>query len=193
MAHEIDDLEIIANAQINVAAGHLALADPARALAALESIEARLAAPDPWMRWRFGLHARDVRAHLELERGEPERALAHAEDELGGARRHRAAKLEARAGITRGRALVALERWDEADAGLADALAVAERIAHPRAAWQALGVRAELARRRGNRADAAAHAARAAALVERVASTLTDAELRRRIRTAPEARGRILD
>jgi tetratricopeptide (TPR) repeat protein len=184
VAREIGDLEILANAQINLGATHLALADPARALAYLEPIEASLAAPDPWMRWRFGLNARDLRAHVELARGELGSALQHAEEELAGARRHHAAKLEARAAVTRGQVLAALERWDDAEAGLAAATTVAERIAYPRAGWQALHARAAVARRRGDRTRADAHAAAATTLVERVAAAVTDPELRRRVRAA---------
>jgi tetratricopeptide (TPR) repeat protein len=184
VAREIDDLEILANAQINLGGTHLALGDSARAVAMLEPIEAALATPDPWMRWRFGLHARNLRARVELARGELALALRHADGELAGARRHRAAKLEVRAGITRGRVLCALERWDDADAGLAEAGAAAARIAYPRAGWEALRARALLERRRGDRARADAHHAAAAALVERVAAALTDPELGRRVRAS---------
>ena len=182
VAREIDDLEIIANAEINLGGTHLALGDAERALAYLEPIEAALAVPDPWMRWRFALHTRDLRARLELRRGDPTAALQNADEELAGARRHRAAKLEARAGVTRGRALAALERWDAADAGLVEAFAVAERIGYRRAAWQALQVRAVVARRRGDRAAADHNAAAASQVVERVATALADPELARRVR-----------
>ncbi len=184
VAREIGDLEILANAQINLGATHLALADPARA--------ARLSRADRGLARGAGSldavalrsNARDLRAHVELERGELASALQHADEELAGARRHRAAKLEARAAVTRGRVLAALERWDDAEAGLAAAMTVAERIAYPRAAWQALHARAAVARRRGDRAQADAHAAAAATLVERVAGAVTDPELRRRVRAA---------
>jgi len=182
LAREIGDPEILANADINLALDHFALGDTARALALLEPLEAALARPgDPWMRWRYALHVRDARGAIELARGAPETALAAAADELAGARRHRVAKVEARALTLRGAALLDLERWDEAEASLREAVALAERIGYLRGIWRAHRQLGEHARRRGRAPAATAHAAAARTAAERAAGSLTDADLRRRL------------
>jgi len=180
LAHEIGDPEIIANSEINLALNALALGDPGRADATLAPIEATLARPgDPWMRWRYGLHVQDARARLLLAAGEPERALALADDEHAGARTHRVPKAEARALVVRGRALLALDRRAEARDALERAAAVAERIGYPRAVVDAHKLLAVLAGRAGDAETAARAAARAADVGARLGATLADDDLRR--------------
>ena len=182
LAREIGDPEILANADINLATNHLALGDAARALALLEPLEATLARPgDPWMRWRYTLHVQHARGVIELARGAPDGALACAEQELAGARRHRAAKIEARALTLRGAALLALERRDEAETSARDAIALAERIGYLRGVWRAHRLLGEYLRRRGATAAATEHDGHARAAVERAAGSLADADLRRRL------------
>ena len=180
LAREIGDPEILANAAINLAGDHLALGDAARASAYLEPIEADVDG-DPWMRWRYTLHARDTRARIELARGELDRALGLADEQLAGALRHRVPKVEARAAALRGRVLIALDRRDAAEEALTGALGVAERIGYRRAHWESHGLLADVARRRGDTARAATHASAARTVVEHAAGSLTDAELRRRL------------
>jgi DNA-binding NtrC family response regulator/tetratricopeptide (TPR) repeat protein len=182
LAREIGDPEIRANAEINLAANHLALGDLGRAIAVIEPLEAVLARPgDPWMRWRYGLHVRDLRAAIELARGAPDAALQAVDHELHGARRHRAAKLEARALAMRGAALVALGRDSEGEQMLDQAIGLAERIGYLRGVWRAHVTFAEHLRRRGRTAPAAMHAHAARAAIERAAATLADADLRQRL------------
>ncbi len=182
LAREIGDPEILANADINLAGNHLAQGHIDRALSHLEPIEAALARPgDPWMRWRYSLHVSDLRGRLELARGEPERALVAADDEIGAARRHRAPKIEARALFLRGSSLLALDRRDEAGAALRDAVVIAERIGYQRGIWQAYRGLAEAARRSGETAAAMAHASRAQSVAEHAARSLGDGALRRQL------------
>jgi transcriptional regulator with PAS, ATPase and Fis domain/tetratricopeptide (TPR) repeat protein len=182
LARQIGDPEILANADINLACNHLALGDVARALALLEPLEAALAQPgDPWMRWRYALHVQDVRGLVELARGAPDAALTAAEAELQGARRHRAAKVEARALALQGQALLAMGRSDDAEASLRTAMALAERIGHSRGIWSAHVLLAQVARRAGQSSAAALHAAQAHRLAEWAAGSLADADLRRRL------------
>jgi tetratricopeptide (TPR) repeat protein len=183
VATEIDDAEILANARINLAGNHLDLGEASRADDELGPVEERLATPgDPWTRWRYGMHASDVRGRIELARGEPERARAIAARETAHAERHSAPKMAARARNLEGAALLALERWDEAEESLGVAVEIAGRIEHPRAAWIAEGHLAELMRRRGRVADAERHQARRRDLIEAAAATLSSPDLRRRLR-----------
>jgi hypothetical protein len=179
MAQAIGDPEIVSNSQINLALNHLALGDLDGATGHIEPIRAALARPgDPWMRWRYALHAADAVGRIALARREPEETLACADEQLAGARRHRVPKVEARALVARGEALLMLERAEEASVALADGIRIADTIAYPRAAWEALGCLADAARRAGRTADAAAHAARRQAMLTRAMSSLPP-EMRR--------------
>jgi len=179
VARGIGDAEIIANAEINLSLNHLALGEPARAHEGLEAIAAAASPEFPFMRWRYSMHLEDAFGRVALARGEPADALARAEREIEAARRHAAPKLEARALALRVQALAALERRDQALAATGDLLAIAERIGYARASWQALALAAELERRAGRRVRAAACETRRAQVVEALARSLPDAELRR--------------
>jgi hypothetical protein len=141
------------------------------------------------MRWRYSLHALEASGRLVLADRDPARALAAADDERAGARRHRVPKVEARALLLRGDALAMLERADEAEAALVEALRIADAIEHPRAAWRALGGLATLAHRAGRRADVERWATRRAALVVAAAQSLPAGDLRRELEAiaSPEA------
>jgi len=180
LAQAMGDPEIVSNSEINLAGNWLALGDVGRASGYLEPIRAALASPgDPWMRWRYALHAIDVGGRIALAAGRPEEALAAASEEAAGACQHRATKLEARALVLRGGALVAMDRRAEAEGALREAVRVAESIEYPRAAWEALRLLAEVKRRAGAVAEAERVLARRRVLVEAAAGSLPDAELRR--------------
>src|SRR5262249_20796364 len=133
LAREIGDPEILANADINLATNYLALGNVERALQHLEPIEQMLARPgDPWMRWRYSLHALHVRGRIELARTQAERALELATAELQGARQYRAPKIEAQALALRGTAFLAVEQRGEAEAAFREALGIAQRIGYQR-------------------------------------------------------------
>jgi class 3 adenylate cyclase/tetratricopeptide (TPR) repeat protein len=182
IARDLGDPEICANADINLACNSLALGDADEADAYLAPIRSALERPgDPWMRWRYRLHVLDATAHVALARRDPEQALRLADEELAGARRHGATKLEARALGLRGAVLLALDRRPDAAHSLNETLTVARRIGYPPATVRALRGLAELARRNGERGDADRRAAEARAHVERLARSLGDDELRREL------------
>ncbi len=137
---------------------------------------------DPWMCWRYSLHVLHTEARIDLARGEPERALAIAVREVEGARGSAAQKIEARGLELQGRALVELDRRDEADVVLGEAIEVAQRIEYPPVIWRALAMRGELARRRGDTSEAQTKFDRARALVDDKAQLLDDPVLQREFR-----------
>ena len=123
IAHEIGDPEIIANAEINLAANLIELGDTDRASAYLAPIlagEGRFS--EPFQRWRYTMHATHALAEVAFVRREPERAAALVVEEREAARRHRSPEIEARALELHARALLDLGRRDEAEAALAEAL-----------------------------------------------------------------------
>jgi tetratricopeptide (TPR) repeat protein len=174
-----DAPEIHSNATINLACNRIALGDVDGGRELIEPIQANLNAPgDPWQRWRYGMHVQDALARVELSRGQPEQALALLDEELAAARRHLARKVEARALELQGRVLVVLGRREEAAQSLEAALDVAREIGYPPATWRSLSLLAELARRAGDRAQAERLSSEARGLVQRLAGSLPEAELR---------------
>jgi tetratricopeptide (TPR) repeat protein len=174
-----DAPEIHGNATINLACNRIALGDVDGGRELIEPIQANLNAPgDPWQRWRYGMHVQDALARVELSRGQPEQALALLDEELAAARRHLARKVEARALELQGRVLVVLGRREEAAQSLEAALEVAREIGYPPATWRSLSLLAELARRAGDRAQAERLSSEARGLVQRLAGSLPEAELR---------------
>ncbi|HZR80518.1 MAG TPA: sigma 54-interacting transcriptional regulator [Candidatus Binatia bacterium] len=186
VARQLGDPEIMANSEINLALDELAAGRTHEAERFLEPYEKALA-EDPWMRWRYSLHVMNARASLALAAGDPAVALAAAEREAAGAVRHDAPKIEARALLSAGRALLEVERWDDADARLARALAVADRIAAPRLAWRAHALLARVRQARGDREAAERHVAAHRRLVDAAAASLRDAALRRRLYETADA------
>ncbi|MBW1842968.1 MAG: AAA family ATPase, partial [Deltaproteobacteria bacterium] len=129
--------ELYANAAINLAGNLTALGEinaAAEQLAAIQ--EQHDTDDDPWMRWRWSLHLHDGLARVDLARGDAERALDRADAEIAGARERTARKIEARALELRGRTLVFMDRRDEAENALREALAITTRIEHPPVAWR---------------------------------------------------------
>jgi class 3 adenylate cyclase/tetratricopeptide (TPR) repeat protein len=171
--------EIHANATINLACNRVALGDAEGGLELVDPIRVDLETPgDPWQRWRYGLHVSDATARALLAQGDPERADRLASEELDGARRQRSKKLEARALELRGRALVTLDRREEAQRVLGDAIAVARGIGYPPVAWRSLSLQAELARRSGDASAAERLASESSGLVTRLAGSLPETALR---------------
>src|SRR5262249_13587492 len=181
----VGDPEIVGTSEINLAANHLALGDVERALGCLEPITQALArGDDPFMRWRYSLHATHVEGLVALRGGAPERALACAQGEAEGTRRHRAPKLEARALTLAGEALLAMDRRAEAGASLGEALRRAETRGYARATRETLGRLAESAGRSGRREDADRHDARRRSLLAAAMRSLSDTELQRQLEAA---------
>jgi tetratricopeptide (TPR) repeat protein len=180
IAYAVGDPENVCNSEINLASNWIALGDLDRAREYLDPIRGALDVPgDPWMRWRYGLHLRDAVGRAALLARRPEAALEAAETELAGARRFHVPKVEARALVLRGEALLVLDRRADAEEALREALRVVDAIAYPRAGWQALALLREVARRNGSTEDAARFEARRRSLVAAAAGSLGDDELRR--------------
>ena len=185
LGRQLGDPEIVANAEINLAINHIALRRYDDARGFLEPIEDKLSRPgDPWMRWRYALHARNARAEFELARRAPQIALDLAEQELAGAIAYRAPKIEARALTTAGRALLGLGRRDESRDRLERALQVAERIGTPRNAWRARGALGELHYRNGDEAAARMQEHARREVLEAAARSLADGAVRRQLLAA---------
>jgi tetratricopeptide (TPR) repeat protein len=171
--------ELYANAAINLAGNLTALGELDAAAEQLAAIQEQYDTDkDPWMRWRWSLHLQDALARVDLARGDAERALDRVDAEIAGARERFAQKIEARGLELRGRILVFMDRREEAENSLREALTIATRIEHPPVAWRALSLMGEVARRQGNSKHAERHFSDVRTLVENTASSIERDELR---------------
>ncbi len=185
IARDFGDPEIIANSEINLALNHLHGKDLGRAQSLVEPIvESLERSTDPWMRWRFSLHALNARARIAIANKELDQALALADRQISGASQHLAPKIEARATTLRGELLLALDRRDEALQTLAAAAALAERIEHRGGTVAALALAAEAHRRNGDRGESEALVARVRSMLHQSANSLGEQELRQRLLAA---------
>jgi tetratricopeptide (TPR) repeat protein len=179
--------ELYANAAINLAGNLTALGEldaAAEQLAAIQ--EQHDTDADPWMRWRWSLHLQDALARVDLARGDAERALGRVDAEIVGARERTARKIEARGLELRGRTLVFMDRREEAENSLREALVITTNIEHPPIAWRALSLMGEIARRRGDRELADRHFHEVRTLIEIKSASIERDELRGEFRSLGE-------
>ncbi len=179
--------ELLGNAAVNLAVNQLAGGRISEAEDVVGPVQAGMQDDrDPWMRWRYGLHLRDVEARLALANGDAERALALAKDELERSKGLLGKKIHARARELYGRVLVVLERPDEAASELTEALRLGEAIGYPPVQWRSLAALAALDRRGGDANRAGEKLARARALLVTIERRMDDDRLIRSLRRVSE-------
>jgi predicted ATPase/class 3 adenylate cyclase len=131
-----------------------------------------------WMRWRCEVHNLVSLGELALARDDPAAATRFANESLEAGTATQSRKYMIRAWRLKGEAARAYRRWDEAEAALREALALATTLDAPRELWKthaALG-RFHAERKRPDEAASAYHAARR--VVDRVLVQLRDPRLR---------------
>jgi transcriptional regulator with AAA-type ATPase domain/tetratricopeptide (TPR) repeat protein len=178
------------NAELNLGDIFLARGDLAQAAEMFDSVAAFARAPtgSEWMRFRYSIHLHASLGELALARGDMVRAREHAEQCLEAATRTTSRKNLVKGWRLTGEIATAARRWDDAEAALRQALAIAERIGNPPQLWQTHAALARLHAARGRSADT--HAARAAAraVLERTKAALPDDALRAAFERAPAIR-----
>jgi tetratricopeptide (TPR) repeat protein len=172
--------ELHANAAINLAGNYVAMGDPERASGLVLPIWEELAEPggDPWQRWRYSMHTTHAMARIALARQDPETTVRLTGEEHEAAHKNPAAKIQARSLELRGRAQLTMDERDAAEQTLREALDLAVRIEYPPVQWRSHALLAELARRRGDDAEAARSAAAARSLIESLAKSIPGTDLR---------------
>jgi predicted ATPase/class 3 adenylate cyclase len=180
--------ELYANAASNLANNFTAMGMPERAIDLLEPFKEELGQPgDPWQRWRWAPHIHDGLARAALSREDPESTIEWTDRELEIARTHNARKVEARALELRGRALTSMDLRDDAEHVIRSSLEIAEAIEYQPVIWRADALLLELARRRGDAAEAERRGLNVRRRLESAASRLQEDDLRLRLRALSEA------
>jgi class 3 adenylate cyclase/tetratricopeptide (TPR) repeat protein len=163
----------VARADALIAAG-----DHAAALAALDDVDLMML-PEPDRTFLL-VASRLARGRVALRTGDPQEAAAIAGDVARHLRSNGVQILVAEALVALGGALIAAERFEDAEEELTDAIGSADRLGERKTLWEALALSADLAARRGAEEDAAGLRRRARGIVEGIAAGISDEELRGR-------------
>jgi ATP/maltotriose-dependent transcriptional regulator MalT len=171
-------------AAVGQAEACLAVGDHDAARVALAQVEgSQLPEPDRTFALTFaGL----ARARVALAEGDPEDAAQATEEVLQVLTTNAVEILVADALVVLAQVRVAQGRLEEAANALADAIERADRLGETLSLWAALASKAQVLRRRGDERGAAEAERRARAIVETVASTIEDQDLRRSFLTRPD-------
>jgi tetratricopeptide (TPR) repeat protein len=164
----------------------IASGDDTAARAALDEVDLGML-PEPDRTFLL-VSSRLARARVALRSGDPREAAAIAGDVARHLRSNGVQILVAEALVALGRALIAAERYEDAERELTDAIGSADRLGERRALWKALALSADLAARRGAEEDAAGLRRRARGIVEEIAAGISDEDLRDRFLTRDDIR-----
>jgi len=171
----------VARADASIAGG-----DHVAALAALDEVDLlKLPEPD---RMFLLVASRLARARVALRTGDPQEAAAIAGDVARHLRSNGVQVLVGEALVVLGRALLAAERFDDAERELTDAIGSADRLGERKTLWEALALSADLAARRGAEEAAAGLRRRARGIVEEIAAGISDEDLRGRFLARSDVR-----
>jgi tetratricopeptide (TPR) repeat protein len=170
---------------INLGFDHLHQGEAAKALALLEDTQRRAEAGFGAHRWRWAMHVAAYLAETLIALGRPGDALPEIARSLASAQATRSAKYVAKCHALRGEIGRAAGQWAEAEADLAEALRIAQRIGYRTLTWQCahalsrvLAARDEHDGRPSDRAVRAYEMARLAAdTIQSVADRLPDPAL----------------
>jgi tetratricopeptide (TPR) repeat protein len=170
------------NARLNLADNLVALGRPEEAEEQFKIVEPVVRSPTPaqrWLLWRYSLHFFASYGEFWLDRGDPAKALAYADECLAIAEHTKSRKYIVKGRRLRGQALMAQGRLDDAEQELSAALEVAIELANPSQLWKTHAALGGL-RRAQNRAEDAGRAYNAAfSVIEAVAADLRDEGLRK--------------
>jgi len=189
-ARKRGDPETIANPELNLADIFLAKGDPALAQELLDGVLRLVKEPgtSEWMKWRYSTHLFASLGELWLLRGETGRAREFADRCLEIATRTNSRKYLVMGYRLKGEMAIARRQWDEAEAALGEASAIAEAIANPTQLWKTRLALGNLRAERGERQAARRSYRAAREVIEAVMAHLKHPGLRSALETSPAVR-----
>ena len=126
------------------------------------------------MLWRYSQRLFHSYGQLWLMRGDPDRALAYADECLALAERSNSAKNIVKARRLRGQAFLAQGQLAGAEQEILTALQVAQRVGNPPQLWKTWAALGELRQAQGRSDDARQAYGNAVSVIDHVAEGLTD-------------------
>jgi tetratricopeptide (TPR) repeat protein len=181
-------VEIEANAHLNLADSLMALGRQTEAEEHFQWVEKVVRDPKPpelWMLWRYAQHMYHSYGELWLARGDPQKALACAEECLELAEKSESRKLIVKARRLRGQALLALGEGGGAERDIEAAADLASEVGNPPQLWKSYVALGELRTAQGRADEARQACAKALTVIEGVAAALDDEALRETFLSSP--------
>lgn len=176
------DPEVESNARLNLADNLIALGRYNEAEEHLKWVEKIYRNPTPaerFMLWRYSQHMLHSYGELWLARGDADRALKYADECYEASTGTESAKNVVKALRLKGQALAAMGKLDDAEGALTEAVEIAREVANPPQLWKTLVAMGDLRRGQGREEEAKTTYSEALAEIDRIASTLSDENLRR--------------
>jgi tetratricopeptide (TPR) repeat protein len=169
------------NARLNIADDLVALGQLDEAEEQFRLVEAVARGPLPaaWACWRYSQRLFHSYGELWLNRGDPVRALAYAEECLELAQHNRSTKNLIKGRRLRAQALMVLGRLREAKQELCTALEGALELGNPPQLWKTHAAIGDLRRAQGRSEDARQAYREAFTVIDKVAASLTNQKLRK--------------
>jgi class 3 adenylate cyclase/tetratricopeptide (TPR) repeat protein len=187
----LGDPETIRYSDINVGNCYLALGQLDEAQRVLETVWHDCRQPGTWggewLKWRYTQYLDASLGELWLARGDTERALAFADACLAAAEAKHCPRNIVKGRRLRGEVFLTLQRWEEAEAELVEALRVAREVGNPAQIRMTLAVLGGLRQAQGRPKEARAAFEEAIAIVEGVAAALSDVSPRETLLASPQA------
>ncbi len=189
-ARPLGDPEIIRNVELNLADCYLVVNRLDEAQRLLEGVHEECRRPCAWgqehMKWRYTQHLNASLGDLWMARGNAEKALEFADACLAAA-----IATESRRNIVKGRrlkgeAFLFLDRLEDAETEIVEALRVAREVGNPAQLRLTLAVLGRLRQAQGRLEEARAAYLEAISVVEVVAASLSDAALRSALLASPQ-------
>ncbi len=181
MALGAPDPEVEMNARLNAADNLVALGRAGESephFKIVERVVYEPAPPERWMLWRYSQHYFHSFGELCLARGDTDRALSLADECISLARDTETRKNIVKGRRLRGQALLAGGKFEDAEREILAALDLAREIGNPGQLWKTHEALGDLRRTEGRADDARSAYGDALAVVQRVAASLTNHELR---------------
>ena len=182
LADEAEDPEIIANSRINLALNFLDTKKIEDCQRELEPLRLGVEQNDVFMRWRYRLHLTNARARVALAQGRFDEVLSLSAHEDALARKHAAPKLQVRALLLQGQALLGQDFNERAVDAFTRARHLADSIEYHSGLWRSLGWEATARLRLGETENTQRLQARARTLLATTLSRLEGAELQSSLR-----------
>ncbi|MFC1895158.1 hypothetical protein ACFL0Q_00635 [Thermodesulfobacteriota bacterium] len=179
LTQRYEDPECEVFSLLNLVRAYIGLGDYARAQQYLDEVKYKRELK--WYmvrRWRYDMHVTRYESMLSMIRGEHERALKYADETLAQGERTGAKKYIGIGCELKGEVLMGLERFDEALECLVKARDLGDQMGYPPLRWKTRYLLGQVHKAQGRIGQAKEELQNAAAVIEKMASKVSDKEVK---------------
>ncbi len=179
ISQRLEDRECEIFSLLNLVGDHISLGDYDRAQHYLDEVQKKRELK--WYKtreWRYGMHFSRYMSELSLLKGDCSRAMEFAEDTLAQGQHTSAKKYISMGFKLKGQVLMELERIAEAAECFEKARDLADQMSYPTLMWKTRYLLSKVYDRDGRTEAAKESLEKASAIIERMASNVSDAEIK---------------